>query len=86
MTVIIAAVMFGFTGVFSRFFYNERGIGPMEVTLIRVLVSAAVMLIVLGILAGGFYFWRTRHALKSVEKEVKGDIKSESKDEPKNEE
>ena len=51
MAVIIAAVMFGFTGVFSRFFYNERGIGPMEVTLIRVLVSAAVMLIVLGILA-----------------------------------
>lgn len=52
--------------------------GPLEITL--------AVIIVLGILAGGFYFWRTRHALKSVEKEVKGDIKSESKDEPKNEE
>lgn len=43
--------------------------GPLEITLATI--------IVLGIIAGGFYFWRTHRALKTVEGEITGAIKEE---------
>ena len=51
VAVFVAAVLFGFIGLCSRYFYNDCGIGPMEVTLIRVLVSSVVLLAVIGIFA-----------------------------------
>ena len=51
VAVFIAATLFGFIGLCSRYFYNDCNLGPMEVTMIRVLVSSVAMLVVIGIFA-----------------------------------
>lgn len=52
--------------------------GPVEIVL--------AVIIVLGIAGGGFYFWRTRHTLRTVENRVSGkstSAKDQPKDQPK---
>lgn len=44
--------------------------GPLEIVM--------AVIVVLGIAAGGFYLYRTKHTLKTVENDIKGDTKTSS--------